>query len=1064
VLICQACGERNPDRFRYCGVCGAELGSAAPESNVRKVVTAVFCDVVGSTALGDRLDAEAVRQIMASYFDRMRSVLERHGGTVEKFMGDAVFAIFGVPTLREDDALRAVTAAAEMREAIAQLRPELMRRFEVALEVRIGVNTGEVVAVPSDPDATVTGDIINVAARLEQAAGVGEILIGQNTFTLVRDAVRAELLPGLDLKGKPVPVPAYRLLEVASGIPGRMRHGRSPMIGRGSQLALLQEVLKEVGGSSSCRLVTVIGEAGLGKSRLVREFAESAPGTVLHGRCISYQEGMTYWPVVQIVKAAAGVSDLDERDEVPAKIAALLAGDEDAALVARQLAVLIGSADGASPGLEETYRAVRRLLESVARSGPVVVVVEDVHWAEPELLDLIEYVVNHSHGAPIMVVCEARPELIERRPGWEGRRAAVVSVRLEPLGKEQASILIENLLGRGRVDDRVLQSITGTAEGNPLFVEELVAMLIEQGVLDRRSQTWRLESEAEELQMPLTIQTLLAARLEQLEHEEREVIQRAAVIGRLFYWRAVSELSPPELRPRVGAHLTSLARRDLIHPERSDFEREDAFSFRHTLIREAAYQASPKAMRAELHEKFAGWLQEAARDRILEYEEFVGYHLEQAAGYRRELGAWDENTEELARRAAHMLASAGRRALASADMASTARLLDRAVSLLDQSDGARTELLGDLAVALSQNGQFARAAEVLDEAIVTATAAGDDRLAARLRVEREVARLEIEPGTTVAEARGAAEPAIEILRELGDDRGLARGWQLIGLDHWSRCRAAEAEIAYNESLVHARRAGDHVTESDCVAMLLTAALWGPTPVSEGIRRCETVRAQSEGDHRTQALTLVELAWFESFRGRFDDARKFRDEADALLTDLGLERMRSVVEMLSADIELMSGNPVGAERALRTGVEALARMGEGGQMPLINALLARALYSLDRLDESEELTRLSERAASPDDIASAILWRGTRAKIAARRGRLTEAQSLARDALAISEEIDFINDQADLLMDAAEVYNMTGDHSQAAELLDRAVELYARKENFVSRRAAEARLDAMRAEL
>jgi len=1062
MVLCPSCGEANPERHRYCGVCGTRLDSAASRATVRKVVTVLFCDMVGSTALGDRLDPEPLRRVLDIYLNRMRSILERHGGTIEKFMGDAVFAIFGVPTVREDDALRAVAAASEMRGSLAELRPELEERFGVEMEVRIGINTGEVVAPASNPIAAVTGDVVNVAARLEQAAGAGEILIGRDTFALVRGAVRAELLPPLELKGKPQPVTAYRLLQVMSGARGRARRSRSPMIGRDSELAFLQKMLREVTETATCHLITVIGEAGVGKSRLVSEFTDSAGATVLHGRCLSYQEGSAFRPIVQIIKSAAGISDAEERVAALAKLRALVEGEGDAASVARQLGSLIGSAQDAFPALEETYRAVRRLLEVTARERPVVARLEDVHWAEPEVLDLIEYIVDHSRDAPIMIVCEARTELLERRRAWgQSGRAATVSAKLDPLGNDQSSRLVENLLGRDRVEENVIQRIIDTAEGNPLFVEELVAMLIEQGSLDRRGDVWTLQTEPWELRMPLTIQTLLATRLEQLSHEERQVVQRAAVIGRLVYWRAVAELSPPELRNRVGAHLTSLSHTDLIHPERSDFEHEDAFAFHHSLVREAAYQATPKELRAELHERFANWLQEVARDREVEYEELIGYHLERAVAYRRELIGTDAGTEKLARSAATELASAGRRALARADMASTARLLERAATLLPTRDASRLDLIGDLALALSQNGQFARAADVLDATISSGAASQDPGLSARLQVEREIVRLEIEPGRTVAEARRAVEPAMESLRRLEDDRGLARGWQLIGIDHWSRCQAAQAERAFDRSLEHARRAGDRFIESESLALLLRAAFWGPTPVMEGISRCERIRVEHAGDHRTEAFALAVRAGFESLRGHFDLARRLQAEAEAMLTDLGLETERSGIEVLSFEIELLAGSPGDAERALRAGLAAAVRMGEGGQLALLNGLLARVLYLLGRLDEAELCTRRSEDAASADDIASGIIWRSVRAKIAARADRRDEARSLVGAALSIADKIDFINDRADALADAAEVEELSARPAEAVSLLRRAAELYERKGNLVSQRRASRHLELLR---
>jgi class 3 adenylate cyclase/tetratricopeptide (TPR) repeat protein/type II secretory pathway predicted ATPase ExeA len=1061
VPVCPVCGEANPDGFRYCGVCGAAIATARGP-DVRKIVTAVFCDIVDSTGIGDRLDPESVRWLMSAYFNRMRSILERHGGTLEKFIGDAVFAVFGVPVIREDDALRAVTAAVEMRDSIAELRPQLLERFGIGIEVHIGIGTGEVVVPTSETDAAISGDILNIAARLEQTAGPGEILIGDDTYTLVRDAVRAEPLPGLRLRGKPQPVTAYRLLEVLPGAPGRARRLRSPMIGREPQLASLRDVERQVAATSSCRLVTVVGDAGVGKSRLVREFTQSTSATVFRGRCLSHQIGVTYWPIVQIVKQVAGAADVDEGAMLRSRIEAVLGDAAEAPQVARQLAAVVGSADERAPALEEIYRAVRKLLEAAARKRPVVAVIEDVHWAELELLDLIEYVVDHSISSPFMFVCEARPELLDRRPGWDGRRSAAVSIRLAPLGIEQCAALIDNLLGHGPINEEALNRIAYAADGNPLFVEELVSMLIDQGSLARERDVWTLQTDQEDVKMPLTIQTLLSARLEQLPSEERQVIQRAAVIGKLFYWRAVSELSPPDIQPRVGAHLTSLARRDLIHSEQSDFTSEDAFAFRHTLIREAAYQAAPKQVRAELHERFADWLQNAAADRTSEYEEFVGFHLERAAGYRRELGEGDARVGDLARRAAAMLASAGRRSLARADVASTVRLLDRAVALLPESDPRRTGLMGDLALALSQNGRYARAGEVLDNTVAAAAAAGDDRLAARLTVEREVVRLEVEPGRAIAEARRAADPAIETLRRLGDDRGLARGWQLIGIDYWTRCLATEAEGAFERSLAHARAAGDRFTESESLVLLVRAAFWGPMPVAEGLARCKEIRADSDGDHRVDAFALAMLGGFEALRGSFERARHLRREADATLTDLGLETERASIEMFAAEIELLAGNPEGAERALRSAFETASRLGAGGQTALINALLARVLYVLDCVPEAEEHTRLSEQTAPTDDVASAILWRSIRAKVAARSRRDDEAHSLAQEALAISDGIDFTNDRADALVDAAEVYEATGVGENAIPLLERAIELYRQKGNVVSRHRAGARLARVRA--
>src|SRR5919106_3473135 len=384
MAICARCGTGNPERAKFCLECGAELvAPARPRREVRKVVTVLFTDVTGSTSLGEKTDPESLRHVMSRYFEESKAVLGRHGGTVEKFIGDAVMAVFGIPQLHEDDALRAVRAATELRAALEDLNEELNRTHGFGIAVRIGVNTGEVVA--GDPDAgqaLVTGDAVNVAARLEQAAKSGEILIGAGTFRLVKDAVRVEEIEGLTLRGKTDETRAYRLVDVA---PGSMRVTRqldSPMVGRDHELLLLRQAFERCLREKACHLFTVLGVAGVGKSRLVADFVGSLDSaTVLVGRCLAYGDGITFWPVKDIVTEATEIDETDDKDEAQAKILKLLAGEPEAEMLAARVAQMIGLTEATS-GTEEMFWAARRLLETMARRQPLIVVFDDIHWAE----------------------------------------------------------------------------------------------------------------------------------------------------------------------------------------------------------------------------------------------------------------------------------------------------------------------------------------------------------------------------------------------------------------------------------------------------------------------------------------------------------------------------------------------------------------------------------------------------------------------------------------------------------------------------------------------------------
>jgi class 3 adenylate cyclase len=695
VQQCRHCGQANPDGFRLCGMCGSRLGPEEPER--RKPATLLFCDLSGSTAMGERVDAESVRELMFRYFHEMRSAIERHGGTVEKFIGDAVMAVFGVPEVHEDDALRAVRAAMEMRERLAALNEELERRFGTRISLRIGLNTGEVVAGDSSSrQALVTGDAVNVAARLEQAAGRDEILLGELTYRLVRDAVSVAAAQPVQAKGKSEPLRAYRLLRLVDGAPTRPPRLRRRIVGRDRDLQSLERAFSELVSERRCRMVTIVGQAGVGKSRLAEEFVAlvAADAIVLSGRCLAYGQGVTFWALAEIVRQAAAIRDEDTQERARARLLQLLAGEEDADLIAGRVAQAIGLATGTAAAHEIAW-AIRRLFEALARRRPLLVLIDDLQWAEPTFLDVLTTLIEGSEDAPMLLLGLARPELLEsigRPPG--------TTIHLEPLGETESMRLIDDVLGEASLSSHARDGIVRAAGGNPLFVEELLAMLVEEGFLQREDGDWLLTEDLARLAIPPTVNAVLAARLERLETRERAAIERGSIEGQVFHRGAVVELSAEEAKSGVRRDLEAVVEKDFIEPAEAAFSDDAAFRFRHILIRDAAYAALPKKLRAELHQRFAEWLEQRAGDRVAEHEEILGYHLEQAYRFRAALAPVDAAGRELARRAARRLASAGQRALARGDLPAARSLFGRTSTLLPPGDPIRLTLLPDRGAAL----------------------------------------------------------------------------------------------------------------------------------------------------------------------------------------------------------------------------------------------------------------------------------------------------------------------------------------------------------------------------
>jgi class 3 adenylate cyclase/tetratricopeptide (TPR) repeat protein len=1063
MVVCPRCGEDNPDRARFCLACATPLASErASRREARKVVTIVFSDVVGSTTIGEHLDAESLRRVMARYFGVLRAALERHGGTVEKFIGDAVMAVFGIPTIHEDDAVRAVRAAAEMRAALELLNGELEAAWGVRLHARTGVNTGEVVAGDSAKgEVFATGDAVNVAARLEQAAGRDEILLGSATERLVRPAVRSVEIEPLAIKGKAGPVRAFRLLDVFSAAVPDDRRLTSPLVGRGLQLLALEDALQRALADRVCRRVTVLGTAGVGKSRLTHEFVASLGErtTVVRGRCLPYGEGITFWPIAEVVKAAAGIRDEESRAQARQRLAALVSAEDAAASVLEPVSVAIGLSDGAVQP-EEIFWAVRKLLEAIARERALVVIFDDIHWAEPTFLDLLEYITAFANDAPILLLCLARPELLELRPQWPSGPAESV-MRLEPLDANACRAMLENLLGPSEITEQVSDRIAESAEGNPLFVEEFLRMLVDDGHLRRDDEHWAASGELGAVSMPPTIHAVLDARLDRLSPGQRAVIERAAVMGKVFWRGAVSELCIPSARVDLGRHLQTLVSKELVRPARESFVGEDGFRFGHLLIRDAAYGATLKELRLELHEHFADWVERKAGERSGEYDELVGYHLEQAYGYLAELAPPGASGRRLARRAAERLGAAARKALARGDLPAAVNLLDRVLALLPADAESRPEFLLELGVALIDTGEFARAGAVLEEAMVSARSAGERCLVLHADIERRFLALQTDPASTSGDQIEPIAHAVPVFEQAGYERGLARACFLLGyIDLARRCAYGAGAAMLERALVHARRACDERGEAEIMFWLAVALQWGPTPAPEAIVRGEEMRTRTAGRPMMDGALLYQLALAHAMCGRTERARQLCSRGRTIFEELGLRAKAAGSAQVAGMVDMLAGDPVEAEAQLRWSYETLVEMGESNVAATSAALLAEALVQLGRHDEARQFSEASEAKAADDDIASQILWRTAKAKTLAHDGDFEAAASIAREAVAIADDTDLLFGRGEAWTTLGTVLAASKREVEARNALRKAIDVHEAKQDVASLRRARALLEAI----
>lgn len=1003
---CASCGADNELGARYCISCGTALtGYIAGEG--RRVVTVVFTDVTDSTPLGEQLDAESVRRLLGRFFDEMRGVLERHGGVVEKFIGDAIVAVFGVPQLHEDDAARAVAAAVEMRAVLGRLNDEFESTWGARIATRTGIDTGEVVtSADSRLEPYVTGDAVNTAARLEQTAAPGEILIGEPTYRLVREQVVAEPVGPIQLKGRAEPTRAWRLLDFVAGAEPARRMG-APLVGRRSELGKLLEVFERT-RDEGCQLATIVGVAGIGKSRLTREFLGRIEGraTVLKGRCLPYGDGITFWPVAQVVREAAHVAPEASAEEARTKLTAFVAPGGGQADVADRLAGLLGlNAD--VPGIQESFWAVRKLCEGLAAQRPLVIVFEDIHWGEPTFLDLIEYLADWIRSSPVMIVCNARPELNDARPTWASAKPNATTLTLHALSAAEIRDLIAEMTGDSAIPDHAVERIASVAEGNALFVEETFRMLADDGILEPVDAGWALAGDLSRISIPPTIQALLSARLDRLDHDERGTLERASVVGRVFSWGSVAALSSAEARPWLAGQLQSLMRKELIEPDYSESVQEDSFRFTHILIRDAAYAGIPKAARAELHASLAQWMTDALGDRPGDIEEIIGYHFEQACQRLLELGPESDRTRALAAAAAHNLGTAGQRAFQRGDMPAADNLLTRATALLPRGAPERSSLLPQLAFALMETGDFDRLLAVAGETSEAAEKLDDEALRGNALILDLWIRLFTSPEGWAEAAEREAMPAIAGFERLGDDRLLAKGWSLVGLVHLLKAQFGPGQEAWERAADYAHRAGEHRDELESLSWVPLMVWAGPTPTAEGLRRCDELLARASDDKKATSSVLIAKATFQAGIGNFDEARRLIEEARALLSEVSLAVwVAGPLAQFAGWVELMAGDAVAAERELRGGFERLSQIGEMSWLSTVAGLLGEALWLQGRDDEAAAMAEADREAAPPDDAYSQALVRTVLAKVRLRTGERVEASQLAREGVEIASTTDF----------------------------------------------------------
>jgi class 3 adenylate cyclase len=1019
-----------------------------------RTVTAAFSDLVNSVGLAERLSEHAYyNEVLDPFHAIAEKVISDHGGKMRPvFAGDKVLAVFGVPLEQDDDAVRAVETAVELRSRVAELSARLERDREVTLEVHTGVNTGTaLVREPHTDPTAVFGDAVNVGARLQDAAGGGEIFLGPVTYQLVRDVATAEPVP-LVVRGKGTPMTAWRLLDVDRDGMRPVQPLGGPLVGRALELAQLRLSYERMLQERRCHLVNVLGATGVGKSRLVEEFVRTLDNVprVLRGRCPPYGPGITYRPIMQLVQQAAGITAGDSDNDMRSRVMRLVDDERITARIMRLVGV-----PGSIGDPDETFRAVQRTFELLAERQPLVLVIEDLHAAQPVSVEGIERLVESLRSSRVLVVCMARSEFVEGRRNWGGSIPNATSVQLSPLTEQQAMQLLRQLLDGGEPPLQVQTRASVWAGGNPFYLEELVAMLIGERTLQMVDGHWEVRGDLTDLRATPKIQAVLGARLSRLGEDERTVLLHAAVVGQQFEAADVAALLPAKFaHDEVVQLLDELVNKELlIHDPSVPMLDTDghAFSFRHLLIQDTAYRRLDKETRSGLHRRYAEWLERtkpaspAVRDQI-------GFHFDKAYRDRvEELGREDDEARTLAHRAGGFLATAGHEYVLQGDFPTSAvSSLRRAVELLPEDDTRRLQAQLDLAEAMRDQGAK-EAGEAFAEVEEAARQAGNKRV----EMHALLGRLEFEwfgkPWGDWDQGRHEIERTILEFVRSGDSLGLAKAYRLLAHGYTSVGQSTKAREAAEQAIEFVRRAGQERLEAKILRLYCVILFWGPTPLDEVVRKNREALtwARARGLYTLEAGALGILARAAAMRGDFAEARRLSKEARSTIADVG-ELLTVAYDSISEGlIELLAGDPDAAIGALNRGFEALERRGGMSPLAVLAANLARAFVVKGQDDDAERLIRRCRDAVAESQLDTQIKWRALQGVVLARRGEFEEATRLATEAVAFAERSEQVDSQAEALADLADVLHRAGAVQEAVQHAERALALYERKGNLVA---------------
>ncbi len=1015
VPACPSCTRENPEGFEYCGFCASPLTDARPTpTEERKIVTVLFCDLVGFTAASDNADPEDVRARIRPYHARLRHEIETYGGTVEKFIGDAVMAVFGAPVAHEDDPERAVKAGLRILEAITDLNET---DAGLDLQVRVGIETGEAVvsldARLEEGEGMVTGDVVNTASRLQGAAPVGGVGVGEGTYAATKAVFDYDPLEPVTLKGKADPVPIFHAKAALSRFGTDITRSLStPLVGRELERDLLTGTFERSVRDASVQLVTIVGEPGVGKSRLVAEmlgFVQEWPDLIRwrQGRCLPYGEGVTFWALGEIVKAEAGILETDSTDVAASKVEALISdAHPDAPWLRQRLRPLVGL-EAPSAGREENFAAWRVFLEALAEARPSVFVFEDLHWADDALLAFLEHLADYAEGVPMFVLGTTRPELFERAPGFAQAARNSNRIGLFPLTEPEMARLIANLLESAVLPAEVQDAIVVRAGGNPLYAEEFVRLLKDTGILARHGRTWTIDPQAE-IPLPSGVQGLIAARLDTVAPERKGLLQDAAVVGKVFWAETVTAMG--ERNPKeVAAALHELSRKELIRPVRaSSMEGQAEFSFLHALIRDVCYAQIPRASRADRHRRAATWIEAVSGERVEDHAEILAVHystaLELASAGR------DAATEDLQDKALRYLTLAGDRALG-IDVEAAERHFARALTMAPQGHPERPEILLRHGDSLSQRGRHAEADGAFEQAIEGYRARGDVRAMAvamsrhglvlwRMGDPRN--RAVSAEAITTLEPLGPSPELVQVLTEMSGDTMMATEFAQ-AMAYADRAIAMSADLGLPEpARAHGFRGATRIALGDVGGV-------------EEMRRATDV-ANAQGLGREVALQQLNLA------EAIAPIEGPRTSLEAMRKGIGFAQRRGIEEFVTA----FGGGAVAAlaelgsyEEALATAEELVPRLEAGGDVWLLVWM---------RSVQARILVRRGEHAAA-EPLAAWL----------AERGRaMAQTQTLAHVLLAAAAVRSSLGDAAavvTLLAELASVPNIAADLQYAWGLAD-----------------------------